>query len=218
MIGGAAGNNVNPGERVYVCLVKHRGQLRPAVNYIGRDGALNGFGLLHDLLEHIMLIAALVGGGNIPIHSHLFFFYFIKERGIKLYILICDNCNFVVLKVGDGFGILHDRHNVRGKEVALLTVGNDEGRVAFQSNNGFRLVSANDTKGIAALKLARGFGYRLKDASLVVVVNKLSGNLCIRFRFENSPAVYEHFLYLSIVFYNAVVNNGNTSVLADMGM
>ena len=118
-------------------------------------------------------------------------------------------------------GVLDDGRHVRGDEVAVLTVPDDEGTVLPGGDQGVGIVGADDAQGIGALDAGehlRDRGQNVLILTLIVVFQQLGHHLRIGIGYKCDPLAKQVLLDFQVIFNNAVMNQCNLAVFTDMGM
>ena len=221
MIRRAAGHNENAGKFAHFLdreleIVEDN----PAVLDARGDRAAQRLGLLHDLLEHKVLIAALFRGGNLPVDGKVLLFDLLLECVVDLDALARQHGDLAVLHVGDVARVLDDSRHVGGEEIAALAVAEQQRRVLARGDDAVGAVGAEHAERVSALDAAQHAAHGLQKVVALVVVEfkQLRHDLGIGLGLEGDALPDQEFLDLNIVFDDAVVNDGELSVLAHVGV
>ena len=221
VIAGAAGDDEDAGDLPDVVLghvqvVQHH----PAVPDAGRDGLADGLGLLHDLLEHEVRIAALLGGGHVPVHLAVLLLHRHQLVVEHIHGVGGQDGDLAVVHISDLPGVLQHGGHVGGDIVAALAVADDEGTVLPGGDQGVGIVGTDDAQGVGALDPAQAAAHGLQHIAALVVVElqQLGHHLGVRIGVECDAQLLQVLLQLQIVLDNAVVDQGDLAVLADMGV
>ena len=156
MVRRAAGHNENAGKFTHLL----NGELEiveddPAVLDAWGDRAAQRLGLLHDLLEHEVLVAALFRGGDLPVDGKVLLFDLLLQRVVDLDALARQHGDLAVFHVGDVARVLDDGRHVGGEEVAALAVAEQQRRVLARGDDAVRAVGAEHTEGVGTLDAAQ---------------------------------------------------------------
>ena len=219
MVGGTAGHNIDLVQsadivRADAQILQHH----PAVLDPGEQALAQGVGLLHDLLDHEVLIAALLRGGDLPVHGGVFLLHWVQQAVIDLDAVSGEDGNFPVLHVGHVPGVLDDSGDVAGQKVAAVPVAQHQGAVLPGGDDLVGIVHADDAQGIGALNLVQGLDHRLQDVVGVVVVHQLGRHFGVGLGGEVNALGLQPVAQSKVVFNDAVVDHGNAAGLAHMGM
>ncbi len=119
------------------------------------DGAAQRLGLLHDLLEHEVLVASLFRGGNLPVDGEVLLFDSLPERVVDLDAVARQHGDLAVLHIRDIARVLDDGRHVGGEEVAALAVAEQQRRVLARGDDAVGAVGAEHTERVCALDAAQ---------------------------------------------------------------
>ena len=221
VVGGAARDDVDVPESVYI--VRADGEtVKPdfPVAQIRGDRAADGLRLLVDLLEHEVGVAALLGGGHVPVDVVARLFdraaVFVKDLDAAP----GQDGHLAVLHVRYGARVRDDRRHVRRDEAAPLAVADEKRRVLAGGDDPIRRIGAEDAEGVGPLEAVEHLIDRVHDVVAVVeeVFKKLRDDLRIGIGGERDAPRQKKFFYMDVIFDDAVVDDRDPSVLADMGM
>ncbi len=184
------------------------------------DGAAQRLGLLHDLLEHEVLVAALFRGGDLPIDGEVLLFDLLLQRVVDLDAVARQHGDLAVFHVRDVARVLDDGRHVGGEEVAALAVAEQQRRVLARGDDAVGAVGAEHPERIRALDAAQHAAHSLQKVVALVVIEfqQLRHDLGIGLGLELDALTDQEFLDLDIVFDDAVVDNGKLSVFAHVGV
>ena len=217
MVGGTAGHDVDLADIFDVVLVKAEVlEVHPAVLDPGEDGPAQGLGLLHDLLEHEVLIAALFRRVDLPVNVGDLLFHRLHQVVVALDALPGEHREFPVLHVDDFPGVLDNGGNVGRQELAAVAQAQDQRAVLPGRDDAIRLISADDAQRVGALDAAEHLAHRLEDVALVEVLHKLGHHLGVRLRLEGDALIDQKFLQLRVIFDDAVVHHGDPAAPAHL--
>ena len=181
MVAGAAGHNVEflkvtdvLGGEVEV-LKEHLAVPNP-----GRDAPAQGLGLLHDLLEHEVLIAALLRRVHLPVHLNNFLVHRLHQMVIALDAILGENGQLPILHVAHLAGVAENGGDVAGQEGAALSIAQDEGAVFAYGNQLVGAVVTQDAQSIGALNAVKHPAHGLEQVPLIEVLDELGDDLRVR--------------------------------------
>ena len=219
MVGRAAGYDEYPVKAADEVLIK--AQLIEndlAFLYSRGDGLAHGLGLLHDLLEHEVRIAALFGSADVPVDIAVLFLdglaVFIKD----LDAVGGDEGDLAVVHICHIARMLDERSNVRGDEIAAVTVAEEQRRILACGDEAVGRVLAHDTQGVCALDAvehAVDRGHKV-PAAVIEILEQLRDDLGIGLGAEVHTLRDKKFLYLNIVLDDAVMHDGDVPALTQV--
>ena len=111
-----------------------------------------------------------------------------------------------------------DGGDVAGDEAAPLPVAQDEGAVLADRHNLVGAVGAQDAQGVGPLDAAERPAHGGQQVPLVEILDELGHHLGVGFRGEGHPLGQEKGLQLGVVFDDAVVDHGDPSAAAHLGV
>ncbi len=111
-----------------------------------------------------------------------------------------------------------DGGDVAGDEVAPLSVAQNEGAVLADRHDLAGAVGAQDAQGVGPLDAAEHPAHGGQDVPLIEVLNELGHHLGVGLRGEGDPLGHEKGLQFGIILDNAVVDHGNPSAAAHLGV
>ena len=218
MVGRAAGNDI---ELIHfpqllggdVQVLQHHSALLNA----GGDGVPECFGLLHDLLEHEMLIAALLRGGDLPVHMVALLFH--REQvgvGEHLDAVPGKHGDLPVVQVAYLPGVLDDSRHIGGQHLEAVPVAQDEGAVLPGGDQPVGAVSAQDAQGVGPLDPVENLCERLHHVAPVVVLQQLGHYLRVGLGDEVHPLGLQDLPNLRVVLNDPVMHHGESPVFAHL--
>ena len=172
IVGGAAGHHVDALQLFQIFL----GELDivqddTAVADSRRNGAPDSLGLLVDLLDHEVIVAALFGGGNVPVDGLGNLFHGIIEGVVEAGAVLGEDDGVAVVQIDHLAGVFQNRGHVGGDEILSLAEAEDQRAFLLHRDHGAGQILAENAQGVAALQLthspAHGPGEVLE---LVVIV------------------------------------------------
>ena len=219
MVGRAAGHDEYPVKAADEVLIK--AQLIEndlAFLYSRGDGLAHGLGLLHDLLEHEVRIAALFGSADVPVDIAVLFLdglaVFIKD----LDAVGGDEGDLAVVHICHIARMLDERSNVRGDEIAAVTVAEEQRRVLACGDEAVGRILAHDAQRVSALDAvehAVDRGHKV-PAAVIEILEQLRDDLGIGLGAEVHALRDKELLYLNIVFDDAVMHDGDVPALTQV--
>ena len=165
-----------------------------------------------------MGIAALFGGGDIPVDKMVLLLNRLLHAVIDLHAVFRHNCDLAVLHVGNVTGVLDYRRNIGGNEIAALTVAYEQRCILACCDEAIRAVGADDAQRICTLDAVQHLehGVEYIAAPSVIVRYQLSDDLGVGLGAEFIALGDQKIAQLYIVFYNAVVYDGYLAVAAEL--
>ena len=193
MVGRAAGHNIQLMDAAQIVfrqaeiLQKHLSVPDP-----GEYGPAHSLRLLHDLLEHEVLIAALFRRIHFPVYVGDLFLHRLHQVVIALDTVFGQHCHLAIIHISHIPGMADDSGNVAGQEAAALTIAQNQRAVLTHRNQLIRLVGADNAQRVGSLDPAHYPAYRLQDAHLVgftKIFDQLGHHLGIRLRGKRHPLI-----------------------------
>ena len=181
----------------------------------------NCLGLLHDLLEHEVLIAALFCGGHIPVDRLDFLLDNVAELVHDNDLIRTNDSDLVVIEDDEAAGTADDSGDVGGNHVLTLADADNERIVAAGRNDFLRVVHGHNAERVGAAQTLYGREDGLRQILLlagVKIINKVRDGLGIGLRFELVAMRLKAGAQLLVVFDDAVVHNGDLALAAEMRM
>ena len=186
----------------------------------GGDGLADRLRLLHDLLGHEVGVAALLRRGHVPVHQTVGLLHRQQLVVKHVHAVGGEDGDLSVVHVHHIPGVLDDGRHVGGDEVAVLAVADDEGAVLPGGDESVGIVRADDAEGVGPLDPPQAAAHGLQHvvAFVVVELQQLGHHLRVRVGGEVDALAHEVLLDFQIVFDDAVVDEGDPPVLADVGV
>ena len=186
------------------------GQVRQSVLYARRDRCFDSRGLLVDLLEHIVRIAALLGAVLVPVGEEQFLFERSAVQGAKFCAAIFQNGDLALFKQIVVLGIFDDGGYVGGDEHLVLPLTDDQRTFAPHRVNGLGTVGENDPQRKGAAQLMERLADTADGVAVIVEVEQLRHNLGIGIGEELVAVVLDQkLLELFVVLDDAVMDDGD---------
>ena len=215
----AAGHNVDV-PQIVEDLVGEAALLQPGQVALdpGGDGVPQGLGLLHDLLDHKVLIASLFRRGNVPVHRLHFGFQLLAEGVEHLHRIRRDAGDQVVFQHDIVLGFLDDGRDVGGDQVLPFAHADDQRVVPLGAIDLAGVVGRQNAQSIAAPQILHGVHQGLHHIPLEVVLKQMGHHFGVGLGLHLIALFGEHFPQFQIIFNDAVVDDGDPSIAADVGM
>ena len=221
MVGRAAGHDVDAADgpdllRGHGQVLKHHAaSLDP-----GGGGLADGGGLLHDLLEHEVGVAALFGGVHLPVHMVVLLLHRAQLAVVYPDAAAGQNGQLPVVHIGDVPGVADQGRHVGGDEVLPIAEAQQQGGVLPGGHQPVGIVGADDAQGIGPVHRVQQAVHGLKEvaAVAVVIIQQLGHHLRVRLGLEHIALLLQLLLQGDEVFDDAVVDHGELAALAHMGM
>ena len=219
MVGGAAGDDVDLMQGADVLLIQRQIlQHHLVVLDAGKQALAQGIGLFHDLLDHEVLIAALLGGGDLPVDGEMLLLHRVQQAVIHFDGVSGQHGDLAVLHIAHIPGMLDDGSDVTGEEVAAVAIAQHQRAVLAGGDDLIRAVHAENTQCIGTLQTAERLGHCVHDVVFIVVVHQLGHHLGVRLGQETDPLGLKPLTQGQIIFDDAIVHHGDTTGLAHMGV
>ena len=222
MVSRTAGYNVNLLNLPHIFISKTDAfKAHLSVLQNGMNGIPHNLGLLVDLLEHKMLIAALFRSLCVPFDGFHFLLDLVPVQVIKRNRPLGQPCKLQIADIIHVSGILENRRHVGG-QIAFTAGYPDNHRAVFSG--------CIDLPGIILEHHRQCIGtpdpdqgmiqcvHRGAQILLVVIVNQLDCHFRIRLGAEGIPLLGELLPELLIIFNNAVMYRNDVFIIAAVGM
>ena len=195
-------------------LVKHDAVILHTRVKRGLDGAR----LLHDLLEHKVLIAALFGRLNVPRDAGNGLFDRLAGAVKDRVAVGTHFSELAVFNVNHVFRVRHERRDIGGKEVLARADADNERAAVARDEKLIRAIGAQDAERIAALQAAKCFEHSVLEIAVagIIHIQQVHNDLGIRLTMEHKALGLEHLSQLHEVFDDAVLHDGELAVVAHM--
>ena len=186
----------------------------------GGGGLADGGGLLHDLLEHEVGIAALFRSVHLPVHMVVLLFHRAQLTVVYPDAAAGQNGQLPVVHIGDVPGVADQGRHVGGDEVLPIAEAQQQGGVLPGGHQPVGIVGADNAQGIGPVHRVQQAVHGLKEvaAVAVVIVQQLGHHLRVRLGLEHIALLLQLLLQGDEVFDDAVVDHGELAALAHMGM
>ena len=219
VIGGAAGDDENFADvfEFFLCQA-YAVEDDPAVPDAWGDRVAHGLGLLHDLLGHEVVVTALFRRGNVPVDMGRFLLHRVQVHVVDRDSAFPDLGELVFLKTVDIPRAPQDRRNVGRDEILPVAEADDQRAFLADSDHAVRVIAAKDAQRVGAADFAERFHDGAEQVAFVIIVQKLSDDLRIRFGDEMAAMLREKAFQSKVVFNHAVVHNRKLSGFARLRM
>ena len=217
MVGAAAGGYHYPVVALKL-LASEREVLEyyPAAAYARLHGVLDGAGLLHDLLHHEVLIAALLGGLDVPDHVADGLGYLPAGAVVDGYLLGRQLGKLAVFHVYDVLRPADQGSDVAGEVVLPDAEAEDEGACLLDAEQPARLGGAEHAQHVAALQARGRAHHRALEVAVVVLLQQVRHDFRVRLAGEDVALRLQLAPERGEVLDYAVVDDGEQPVLAQM--
>jgi hypothetical protein len=219
VVGGAAGDHIELVQlpqvvRLQVQLIQHHPPLLDA----WKHGLAECLGLLHDLLGHEVLVPALFGGGDLPVHVAALLLNGPEIGVIDPQVVGGELGNLPVVQVAHLPGVLDEGGHVGGQIVGPLPIAQNERAVLPGGDEPVGAVGADNAQGVGPLDAVQCLHHRVQDIPVIVVFQQLGHHLGIRLGDEGDPLRLEKLPQLHVILDDAVVHHRKPAALADLGV
>ena len=177
------------------------------------DGGLYGAGLLHDLLEHEVLIAALFRGLGIPQDAGGAFVYLAAGAVVDAYLIRRDGGKLPLVKIDDCARMADERGDVGGEEVLVRADAEDERAAVLHGHKLAGVIVTDDADGVGAFKPGDGLHDGALEVAVIVHLQEIHNDLGVGLALEHVAMGAKLLTKLGIVFDYAVVHDGKVPVV-----
>ena len=186
----------------------------------GGGGLADGGGLLHDLLEHEVGVAALFCGVHLPVHMVVLLLHRAQLAVVYPDAAAGQDGQLPVVHIGDVPGVADQGRHVGGDEVLAVAEAQQQGRVLPGGHQPVGIVGADDAQGIGPVHRVEQPVHGLKEvaAVAVVIIQQLGHHLGVRLGAEGVALLQQLLLQRDEVLDDAVVDHGELAALAQMGV
>ena len=185
---------------------------------MGGEGLAQRAGLLVDLLEHKVRVAALFGSLHVPVHMD----------GLEgaLHAVGIEHAGAVSIQHGDLLvvqqlhlaGVGNQRRDVAGDDLLALGKAQHKGAVLAGAIEGVRLSGAQHAQRVAALQHALGLEKGGEHVAIVEHAQQVRNDLRVRLGNKHASLGLQHRAQLVMIFDDAVVDDGDAALHVRMGM
>ena len=184
-----------------------------------RDSGPDGFGLLVGiLLEHVVVVAALLGGLEVPVD--------IVDRAFQLAadevgdgdVTGMDVRDVAILEEDDAAGVRQHRRHVRSQEHLVLPEPDDRGHVHPGTDHAVGLALVDDRQRIGTVGPPQGRADGLGEVAVVGLLHEMGDGLGIGLRAEHVTGRLELGAQLDEVLDDAVVDDRQLPGAVHVGM
>ncbi len=172
----------------------------------------NDVGLLEDLLEHEVLVAALLGGRHVPGDLH----DVARDRRAvvrRQLVTVASDDDELALLQDDLFArVGQNRGRIRGDEhLAFADADDQRARTVTRENQVFRIVAGEHAQRVGAAYLGKRAPHGGFEVAVVVHLDQMRKDFGIGLALENVTEADQPSTQRSVVFDDAVMNDGDLS-------
>ena len=221
MVACSASNNHDAIRVVPDRLAEHIVESRPALIINAPGQALaHYFGLLVNLLEHEVLVSALLSRGNIPVNVQWSYRKFLPIKVRYPHPFGQKYGNSVILKNDYASRIGEESRNVACQHGLPFAKANDQGRSIAGANNLLRLALADHNQGIGSAQTLHCTtnGFLKSNTFRVLAPDHMSGNFRIRITSELTSLLSQFGLEVKVVLNYPVMNDRDLFELIEVRM
>ncbi len=192
MVCGAACNDADLAQVLHL---PHR-ERQPCIAFLrcraaGAERVLQRRGLLVDLLEHVVRIAAFFCAGQVPIHMEHRMLSAFAVCVVYADALSVQNGDLLVLQKDHIARMAQQRRDVRCDKPFSILCADDERAVVSGAIEPFRLLIADHAQGIAAFQHAHGADERLTHIAGIQMVEQMRHDLGIGLAYKARPCAFQ---------------------------
>ncbi len=184
-------------------------------------GILQGVRLLHDLLQHEVVVPPLLDLAKRPLQLvHLLFQGFVLD-GRHFVSGATQGGHFSILQVHDLPGVLHERGSVGTHEILAVAHAQDEGTPIAGHDEKVRILPRHDGDAVRPHHLGKRLPHRFREGQTgfpLHLLDKLHEDLRVGLALKTVALVFELLLNDSVVFDDAVVHQSKGAIGADVGV
>ena len=158
-----------------------------------------------------MLVPALFGGGDLPVHVAALLLNGPEIGVIDPQVVGGELGNLPVVQVAHLPGVLDEGGHVGGQIVGPLPIAQNERAVLPGGDEPVGAVGADNAQGVGPLDAVQCLHHRVQDIPVIVVFQQLGHHLGIRLALEDVPATDELLAQLGEVLDDAVVHHGDVA-------
>ena len=184
-------------------------QLRQTVLHPGADRRRDGGGLLVDLLEHKVGVAALFGCFHVPVCGQLFALHRLAELVIEADALCRAHRHVPFFQHAVAAGVLEQRRDIRCHKVFALAPAHDERAFPLDRKDGVRVVLEQNRQRVAAPHLGKRSLQSPQRLALIATVDELYQHLGVSLAGKGVAFGDKALLQSAVVFNNAVVHDAD---------
>ena len=182
----------------------------------------NGFfdrgGLLHDLFEHEVVVAAFFRAGNIPGDDHFGTVHRMPVGIENFHAVFGQPDHLVILQRQHAAGIRQHRGNIRSDEIAEICQSHDQRAGVAHCDQLVGMIVAQNAQRVGALQTGNGFVHRVHQIAGVVLAHQMRHHFGVGFGQKLHAFVLQLLPQHGEVLDNAVVYHSNFAVGAAMGV
>ena len=174
--------------------------------------------LLIDLLEHEVLVAALLSCLSIPVDLKDLLRHRLAAAVRDLDGILRDDSELTIVEDVGAARARDDGRDIRRDEILALTDADDERVVLLRADELVRLSLAHEDERVRTLDAVQHLAYRRDEIAVVDLFEKVCDDFRIRLRLEDMALLDELFLQAEIVLDDAVVHDDEVTRAVRMRM
>ena len=149
-----------------------------------------------------------------------FFYNLFTFVGKKIYVIIIKNGKLFLIQKINIAGIFQNRRNITRNKVFFFSKSNNKRTFFTCGNQAVRIILAYNTKCVASFQLVNSLNDCTENVHglLVIIIYKVSNDLCICLAAKNNSLCLEPAFELHIIFNNSIVNNCNGTTYVSLRM
>ena len=182
------------------------------------DRLAQGVGLLVDLLEHEGLVAALLGGGVVPVDGRLGALELAAVEVEQRDALGRDHDQLAVLDLLDAARLLEEGDDVGGEERLAVAEADHQRALQARADDHLRVQRRDDAEREVPVEVAEREAHGLDEIALVVLLEQVRDHLGVGLRAEDVAVGDQARLQLDVVLDDAVEHDREAVVAAGQGM
>ena len=182
------------------------------------NGVFDGFRLLVNLLEHVVVEGTLAVRGDFPGNLRRLTLDRDVREGAEFDLGRCEDGHFAVVQVDDVAGVGHKRGDVAGDHVGVLAEADHDGAAEAGGDDGVRVLGGNDRDAVGAGNLAESGGDGFCQVAVVELLDQVRDDFAVRVGREFVSGGFQAFPQIGVVFDDAVVDDGEETFLVGMRM
>ena len=184
-------------------------QVGHAILHAGADRRRDGRGLLIDLLEHEVGVAALFGRFLIPVRGQALALHGLPKGVVEPDALGRHDSQVAFFQHAVIPGVLEQGRDIRGHKVFALAPAHDEGALFFHGEDGVREILEQHGQRIAAPHHAQRLVQGLQRLAMVAAVNEFDQYLGVRLTLKRVPPGGQPLLESTVIFNDAIVDDAH---------
>ena len=184
-------------------------QIRQTVLHAGADRRRDRGGLLVDLLEHKVRVAALFSRFHVPVGGQHFPLHRLGELVVELDAPSGHHGQIALFEDAVLPSILQQSRDIRRHKVFALAPADDEGTFPLDGKDGIGEILEQYGQRVAAPHHAQRFVERFQRFALIAVVDEFDEHFRIRLALEGVALCHEPLFQDAVIFNDAVVDDAH---------